>query len=439
MGYYDEREYSYTRDYTTTGHRAGLALIATSGLISAISTLFLLTYILRHSFFSRDPNLPMVRGIRSFTHSALGVYLCSLLFSDMIQGAAFAINYKWAADGRMYQSVACQAQGSVSQVGDLGAAIWSLAIAYHTFSLLFLLKKPSVWFTRAVFTVGWILIIVLPIVGPYMIQDLERSGYFYGLSGAWCWIGDGYQLERFLFIYMWIFISLISSIVMYGLVYLRFSGLIFHENGKLTWKSPEKGWSFGRLMPWAVRDPSTTSFHITGSSGSSGTRAPNPEPNGVGKHLKTIAKRLMLYPFVYSIVTVPVAICRLGAMAGWTPPFPLYIFAGITFTCSGLTNVLLFIATRHSFIQQVANIRPRVHVVTQQVTVREDAHGTQTIHLHDLSITTRPEDQDGISEKALFDADIERDGSIKLKHRSPDAGGDVGTPTPVSVRFEAKR
>ena len=108
------------------------------------------------------------------------------------------------------------------------------------------------------------------------------------------------------------------------------------------------------------------------------------------------------------------------------------------FLIIGLTNVLLFIATRHSFIQQVAGIRPRVHVVTQQVTVREDAHGTQTIHMHDLSTTTRAEEQDGISEKALFEADIERDGSIKFKHRSPDPEGDVCTPTPVSVRFAAK-
>ncbi|KAF8602742.1 hypothetical protein BDV93DRAFT_494384 [Ceratobasidium sp. AG-I] len=438
MGYYDDREYSYARNYTGAGHRTGLALVATAGLSSAISTLVLLGYMLWYSFFSRDPNLPIARGIRSFTHSALGVFLCSLLFSDMVQGAAFAINYKWAVDGRMYHSVACEAQGSISQVGDSGAAIWSLAIAYHTFSLLFLFKKPSIWITRAIFVAGWTVIIVLPIIGPHVIQNLEGSGYFYGLSGAWCWIGDGYQLERFLYLYMWIFLSLVSSIVMYGLVYLRFSGLLFYENGKLAWKAPENGWGFGCLTPWAAKDPSMSSFHVTGESGSNGTRVPNPESNGVGKHLKTIARRLMLYPFVYSIVTIPVAVCRLGVMAGWTPPFPLYIFAGITFSSSGLTNVLLFIATRHSFIQQVASIRPRVHVVTQQVTVLEDAHGTQTIHLHDLSTTTRPEDQDGISEKAMSEIDIERDGSIKFKHRSPDAEGDVGTPT-VGVRFAAKR
>lgn len=439
MGYYDERESSFSRDYTGAGHRAGLALVAATGLSSAVSTFLLLMYIIRYSFFCRDENVPLVRGIRSFTHSALGIFLYSLLFCDMIQGVAFTINFKWAADGRMYHSVACEAQGSISQVGDLGAAIWSLAIAYHTFSLLFLFKKPSIWLTRAIFVAGWTVIIVLPIIGPYVIQNLERNGYFYGLSGAWCWIGDGYQLERFLYLYLFIFISLVSSIIMYGLVYLRFSGLLFYENGKLVWKASEKGWGFGCLMPWMIKDTSMSSFHVSGESGSNGTRVPNSETSGVGKHLKTVARRLMLYPFVYSLVTIPVAVCRLGVMAGWTPPFPLYIFAGITFSSSGLTNVLLFIATRHSFIQQVAAIRPRVHVVTQQVTVLEDANGAQTIHLHDLSTTTRPEDQDGISEKAMSETDVERDGSIKLKHRSPDVEGDVGTPTPVGVRFAAKR
>lgn len=88
-----------------------------------------------------------------------------------------------------------------------------------------------------VLIVGWTIIIVLPIVGPYVIEDVERSGSFYGLSGAWCWLGDGYQLERFIYLYvsdlkrsrsivkltllhpiqMWIFASLISSIVMYGM------------------------------------------------------------------------------------------------------------------------------------------------------------------------------------------------------------------------------
>lgn len=82
-----------------------------------------------------------------------------------------------------------------------------------------------------------------------------------------------------------------------GLVYLRFSGLLFYEHGKLVWKSPEKGSTIGRLMPWMTRDPSMSSCHLTGESSSNEMRGPTPESNVVGKHLKNIARRLMLYPF----------------------------------------------------------------------------------------------------------------------------------------------
>jgi hypothetical protein len=100
----------------------------------------------------------------------------------------------------------------------------------------------------------------------------------------------------------------------------------------------------------------------------------------------------------------------------------------------GLTNVLLFIATRHSFIQKVATIRPRVHVTTHQVTVLEDARGAQTIHLHDLTTTTRQEELDGISEKG--EADVEgEDRSVKSK-RGPE--GDVNAPVSVGVRFMSR-
>ncbi|KAG8746170.1 hypothetical protein FRC10_006036 [Ceratobasidium sp. 414] len=161
----------------------------------------------------------MARGIRAFSHSALGAYLYSLLLCDLVQGAAFSINFKWASDGGIRHSAACTAEGAISQVGDLGAAIWfvahlranrpylpfavrSLAIAHHTFSLLFLLKKPSIWTTRTILGLGWTFILVLPIVGAHAIQNVDKSGYFFGLVGAWCWIGPGYQLEWFLYLYV---------------------------------------------------------------------------------------------------------------------------------------------------------------------------------------------------------------------------------------------
>lgn len=79
-----------------------------------------------------------------------------------------------------------------------------------------------------------------------------------------------------------------------GLVYLRFSGRVTFENGKIMWKKQRNGWGLGCISSTAMRE---SSLNVPDDSGSNGTRPPNgAEINGVGKHLKTIARRLMLYP-----------------------------------------------------------------------------------------------------------------------------------------------
>ncbi|KAB5591088.1 Cyclic AMP receptor 1 [Ceratobasidium theobromae] len=375
----------------------------------------------------------MVQAIRSFTHSALGVFLCSLLLSDMIQGAAFAINFKWATDGDIYPSLACTAQASISQFGDLGSAIWSLAIAYHTFSLLFLVKKPPIWVTWTILLSGWALIFILPIIGPYVIENRGSRGPFYAVSGAWCWIGNGYQIERFLYVYMWIFFSLLSSLVLYGLVYLRFSGRL--QDGKLSWKSSPHGWRSGIFTSGAARE-ATSSNPMSAHQRYTTQRLcepPTSDNKEIGKHLKTVSKRLMLYPLVYSVVTLPVAACRIGTMVGWKPPFELYIFAGVAFTSSGLTNVLLFIATRHSLIRKVVSVQPQIRITTHHVTVLEDAHGGQEIHMHHLHSPNASafEDYHTLGDKIVIDGDTD-DVSFVSKCSTPSWGGCSGSSTPVS-------
>ncbi|CAE6403375.1 unnamed protein product [Rhizoctonia solani] len=414
----------YEAEYVLPGNRVGLALIGAMGLISAISTLVLIAYIMYYTYISKDHDRPLVQGIRSFTHSALGVFLCSLLVSDMIQGAAFAINFKWAVDGSVHSGIVCTAQGVISQFGDLGSALWSLAISMYTFSLLFLVRKPPIWLTWTIFVLGWILITVLPIVGPYGIQKLETRGEFYGVSGAWCWIGHGYQLERFLYVYMWIFLSLFTSLVLYGLVYLRFSGRLLLKDGRFHWSSRPAGWSSGIFSSGTPELTATSRRYSTFHSNIASQRLTESEMNGIGKHLKSISKRLMLYPLVYSIVTLPVAACRIGTVSGWKPPLPLYIFAGISFTSSGLTNVILFIVTRHALLRKVVAIRPQIHVTTHQVTVHEDARGVQTIHLHQLKAF---EDRETNSDKSVAE-ELDEPCSIPKKYVPVPAHGSPPSP-----------
>lgn len=88
-----------------------------------------------------------------------------------------------------------------------------------------------------------------------------------------------------------------------GLVYLRFSGRLVVLNGRLVWNRSPGSWSFGNFTFW------TTTISSNPNSGQhSNTQRPQEprtfEANGIGKHLKTISKRLMLYPLGKSLQTI---------------------------------------------------------------------------------------------------------------------------------------
>lgn len=105
------------------------------------------------------------------------------------------------------------------------------------FRLLFLVHKPNPLIAPIVLIVGWTILIVLPIIGPTVIETKEK-GPFYGLSGAWCWLSVPYGTERLIYLYvslrvstshnfigdlpspdaplqLWVFVALGSSIVIY--------------------------------------------------------------------------------------------------------------------------------------------------------------------------------------------------------------------------------
>jgi hypothetical protein len=67
-----------------------------------------------------------------------------------------------------------------------------------------MVKKPHRLMAPVILGLGWTLLIVLPILGPTVIQTSKR-GSFYSLSGAWCWIGTGYSTERLIYLYVGLF------------------------------------------------------------------------------------------------------------------------------------------------------------------------------------------------------------------------------------------
>ncbi|KAF8493837.1 hypothetical protein JB92DRAFT_2997708 [Gautieria morchelliformis] len=382
--------------FPSVGHRVGLGLIASAGLVSALSTFAFLSYIGWNAYSAGDKSKPFSRGLRTFTLSSLGWYLISLVVSDFLQGVAFALNFHWAAKGMMDDGIICMIQGVVSQIGDLGAAIWSTAIAFHTFWLLFLIKQPHRWSVLGVLVAGWSMLIVAPILGPTVIQTPTR-GSFYGLSGAWCWIGTGYSAERLIFLYGWVFAALGSSFIIYTLISLRFSGFITYDDaGKVRFhfrrppplylSAPQVS-SPTRQRPAYEKPRETGRLHranlVTGESRPASTYLGSIRESIVyesslvpatNAQLKRVARRIMWYPVLYAVVVIPVSVCRMGVLAGWEPPFGLLVFAGICFGSSGLSNTILFLTTRKNFITQGNNAPASgIRITTQQVTMHDNS------------------------------------------------------------------
>jgi len=349
-----------SQPFNSVTERGGLGLIGAFGTLSAVATFCLLSYFLCCCVIAKFAHNGVVSqtkhhrtqqvtasGISVFLHSTLGRYLSYLILCDFVQGIAFAINLRWAGAGVIREGTACTVQGVLDQIGNLGTALWSLLMCFQTFCLLFLQVRPHPSFE--IFATGfvWSIVTILPIVGPLAIQD--KRGSFWSISGIWCWIGPKYSDIRLLYLYAWIFATLASCLCMYTLIYLKFTGVINYLPG-MSFKQAVRVNLFRKkdqnLNPSVSFQPGQTA-DLALSPGIHNAAA-------ISKQHVKIAQRLMWYPFVYAVVIIPVAVCRLGALAGWKPPFGLYVFAGICYTCSGLSNTILFLLTRHTFIQRRA-------------------------------------------------------------------------------------
>jgi hypothetical protein len=150
---------------------------------------------------------------------------------------------------------------------------------------------------------------------------------------------------------------------------------------------------------------------------------------------------------VYAFVVIPVSICRFGVAGGWNPPFWLLTLAGICFSssgttpslliasddslssCTGLTNCILFIFTRHALIQRAAH-PPQIRITTHQLTVTDmplptpgkvAEDGSEEFDLKTTQVGTSPESRSSqlphprIQYTVQFDED-----NLNTDRKSPD-------------------
>jgi len=284
----------------TRGQSIGLTLAAEASFLSLIAVIFVFVLIGRNVLRYRKA-LP--NGSWRLLQGPTDIYMLSLFVYDILQATGGILDVRWAHHGVVMTDSYCTAQGIIQQIGELGVALITLILTIHTFVVA--LWKVG---TRARhFAFGVVALAVLYTALWVSIgNDIHK--HYETPTPYWCWIGPKYKGERIAGEYIWLWMALFASMIMYIPLY-------FWMKGHLS-TDPEKWYKF-RLSE-----------------------------SDEGYQLRQAAFGMLLYPLAYSFVVLPLSIARWSLFSHKDVSPAATFFAVTIYNLSGAVNVLLFLIVR---------------------------------------------------------------------------------------------
>ncbi|KAI1205362.1 G protein-coupled glucose receptor regulating Gpa2-domain-containing protein [Annulohypoxylon truncatum] len=248
------------------------------------------------------------------------VLVYNLLLADMHQATAFALNIPWIRENEIIVgSPSCWAQGWFVSTGDLSASCFICAISVHTYLSVVKGYRPPHWALHLAIAGLWLFVYVMAVTGVAATNNGKEAGGFYVRAVAWCWVSVRYENLRLWLHYLWIFVSIMVTSILYTLVFISLRGR------KVLCRSHSR------------RRPSTTAR--SGQNGASARTHPSDH-----------RPAFLIYPLIYVLCTAPLALGRIATMTGKDVSVAYFCLAGAMIASNGWLDVLLFSTTRHSII-----------------------------------------------------------------------------------------
>ncbi|KAF8577435.1 hypothetical protein K439DRAFT_553971 [Ramaria rubella] len=311
--------------YSQTESHGPLALAIAAG-VSLCSVTAMLVAIAINGFKTQH----------EFIRSQVGAYFLSLVLSDLLQASGSIMNARWVVIQGVTTGPLCTAQAALKQTGNVGTALWSLIIAIHTFSLLFIRLRISNAVFFSILGGVWVFIGFVVMMGPVLLQQ-DTLGPFWGISGYWCWITDAYRVEQLTDEYLFMFITALVSIVLYTLIFFRLRGNIQGFGLQIRFRRVREPW-----VENAVDD----------------------------SQMSTVGKQMLWYPMAYTIIILPIAACRWSIIFGHEVPYGATMAADSIFVLSGFVNAILYSTTRKIVtLPTVLPFSRLVHVASSRCTL----------------------------------------------------------------------
>lgn len=266
------------------------------------------------------------------------ILIYNLLLADMEQASAFLLNASWlAGDSIRVGSRTCFAQGWLVSVGDLASSLFIGAIAVHTYLTVVWEYKPRQRVFYAIVVAIWLFAHLISALGIIITHNGRSGGGFYVRAAAWCWINVKYEKLRLLTHYLFIFISLALTTILYALIFFHLRRPQGHPQPQpgLTEQRPQKSKS--------LRSKPSVDMRGAGNPGESNPTASGDTvfANSGGRH-----PAFLIYPVIHVVCTAPLAFGRIATMAGAEVPLGFFCAAGALITSNGWLDVLLFGVTR---------------------------------------------------------------------------------------------
>ncbi|KAI9442154.1 hypothetical protein H4582DRAFT_2072711 [Lactarius indigo] len=272
----------------THGQSIGLALTAEASFLSLAAVIVVLVLIVRNVLRYRRA-LP--NGGWKLLQVPADVYMLSLFVYDILQALGGILDVRWAHDGIVMGGHYCTAQGIIQQIGQLGVALITFIITVHTFVVaLWNVGIRARHFAFGVVALTSLFIALWVGIGNGLHKDFVTP------TPYWCWISPEYKLERLAGEYVWMWIALFASVIMYLPLYF---------------------WTKGRL---SVDSDKWYKFRFGESDGD--------------------------YPLAYSLMVLPLTIARWSLFSHKKVSSAATFFGVSMFNLSGAINVLLFLTVR---------------------------------------------------------------------------------------------
>ncbi|KAJ4415064.1 hypothetical protein N0V82_007580 [Gnomoniopsis sp. IMI 355080] len=267
------------------------------------------------------------------------VLLYNLLLADMHQAMAFFLNVVWVAkDGIFVRTSECWIQGLFISNGDLASSCFIATIALHTYLTVVRSYRPPEWALNSWIVGMWVFIYGMTIAGIASTNNGKETGGYYVRASAWCWINESYDNLRLITHYMYIFLALVLTPLLYAGIFMNLRERLRDETRSVK----ERALHLTNRRPPLRHKVSVLSAMTTSSNTS---RGPAEARLQFDHH-----PAFLVYPLIYVVCTLPLAMGRVGTLAGADVPYWYFCMAGALITSNGWLDVLLWGTTRHTIV-----------------------------------------------------------------------------------------